>query len=126
MMLWVEMSRKYAAIVNSQKWPRSQTYNFRRVRRHGIYKYQQTHGGIPSNRRSLSLSAVQRDSSLKRDLDPSLQRLHEPGGMRRHYVIHRAVERGEDQPVVLRSFVDFLFLYGHFVSCQKKFAWQRL
>jgi proton-coupled amino acid transporter len=39
--------------------------------------------------------------------------------MRRHYVIRRAVARGEEQPVVLRSFVDFLFLYGHFVSNAK-------
>lgn len=83
---------------------------------HGIYKYQQTHAALLPGRRSLSFSAVQRDSSLARDLDPSLQHLNEPGGMRRHYVIHRAVARGEDQPVVLRSFVDFLFLYGHFAG----------
>jgi proton-coupled amino acid transporter len=36
--------------------------------------------------------------------------------MRRHYVIHKAVERGDEHPVVLRSFVDFLFLYGHFAG----------
>ena len=81
---------------------------------HGIYKYQQTHAADATvHKRSLSFSGVRRGSG---ELDESLQRLHEPGGMRRHYVIHRAVASGQDKPVVLRSFIDFLFLYGHFVS----------
>lgn len=87
------------------------------LRRHGIYKWQQAQSHAPTKRRSLSFSGVQRESSLAIGLDPSLQHIHEPGGFRRQFVINRAVERGEEEPRVLRSFIDFLYLYGHFVRC---------
>ncbi len=73
----------------------------------------------PSHRRALSFSAVpvpKREDSMTRSLDPSLAHLRELGGFRRAFVQHRAEERGEDGPRMLRSFVDFLFLYGHFVG----------
>jgi hypothetical protein len=53
---------------------------------------------------------------MTRSLDPSLQHLRELGGFRRQFVQKRAEARGEEVPRMLRSFVDFLFLYGHFVS----------
>lgn len=86
------------------------------VSSHGIYKWQQAQSQAPTRRRSLSFSGVQRENSLALGLDPSLQHIHEPGGFRRQFVINRAVERGEEEPRVLRSFIDFLYLYGHFVS----------
>ncbi|KAJ9095765.1 hypothetical protein QFC19_007478 [Naganishia cerealis] len=49
-------------------------------------------------------------------LDPSLAHMHEPGGFRRQFVINSARERGEAAPRVLKSFVDFLYLYGHFAG----------
>ncbi len=89
--------------------------------RHGIYKWQNAHRTVPpSHRRAASFSGVhpKREDSMTRDLDPSLQHLHEVGGFRRQFVRNQAVERGEEVPRMLRSFVDFLFLYGHFVSLQ--------
>jgi proton-coupled amino acid transporter len=53
---------------------------------------------------------------MTRSLDPSLQHLRQLGGFRRQFVQKRAQARGEEVPRMLRSFVDFLFLYGHFVS----------
>lgn len=86
---------------------------------HGIYKWQNAHRTVPpSHRRAASFSGVhpKREDSMTRDLDPSLQHLHEVGGFRRQFVRNQAVERGEEVPRMLRSFVDFLFLYGHFAG----------
>lgn len=34
----------------------------------------------------------------------------------------RADEAGTERPAVLNNFIDFLFLYGHFVSCPLRFV----
>lgn len=78
---------------------------------HGIYKYQQT-SLRAARRASFSAPPVRRNTSL----DPSLAHIHEPGGFRRQFVINSARERGEQAPRVLKSFVDFLYLYGHFAG----------
>lgn len=78
---------------------------------HAIYKYQQS-SLRPARRASFSAPLPRRDTSI----DPSLAHIHEPGGFRRQFIINSARERGQEAPRVLRSFVDFLYLYGHFVS----------
>ncbi|KAJ7811099.1 transmembrane amino acid transporter protein-domain-containing protein [Mycena olivaceomarginata] len=40
----------------------------------------------------------------------------EPGGFRRNYVLMRANERGEDEPVMLNNFIEFLYIFGHFAG----------
>lgn len=51
--------------------------------------------------------------------DPAFEHIHEPGGFRRNYVLLQgpANEDGEQQqPRILNNFIDFLYLFGHFVS----------
>ena len=50
------------------------------------------------------------------NLDPTLAHIKEPGGFRRNFVINRAQENGLVAPTIVRNVIDFLFLYGHFVS----------
>ncbi|KAI5450432.1 hypothetical protein NCC49_003055 [Naganishia albida] len=78
---------------------------------HAIYKYQQS-SLRPARRASFSAPLPRRDTSI----DPSLAHIHEPGGFRRQFIINSARERGQEAPRVLRSFVDFLYLYGHFAG----------
>ncbi len=49
--------------------------------------------------------------------DPAFEHIHEPGGFRRNYVLLQAngVDT-EEQPRILNNFIDFLYLFGHFVS----------
>lgn len=42
--------------------------------------------------------------------------MKEPGGFRRNFLTSRANERGIEGPPMLRNVIDFLYLYGHFVS----------
>ncbi|KAJ9479420.1 Vacuolar amino acid transporter 3 [Pseudozyma hubeiensis] len=51
-------------------------------------------------------------------IDPQLdvQGIKEPGGFRRFFVINQAQEQGRPPPRALRSFIDFLSLYGHFAG----------
>ena len=46
--------------------------------------------------------------------DPAFEHIHEPGGFRRNYVLmHSDVQEAPRD--MLNNFVDFLFLFGHFV-----------
>jgi hypothetical protein len=47
--------------------------------------------------------------------DPAFEHIHEPGGFRRNYVLLRANEQGTEEPRILNNFIDFLFIFGHFV-----------
>jgi proton-coupled amino acid transporter len=47
---------------------------------------------------------------------PAFEHIHEPGGFRRNYVLLRANEQGTEEPQILNNFIDFLLLFGHFVS----------
>jgi solute carrier family 36 (proton-coupled amino acid transporter) len=48
--------------------------------------------------------------------DSAFQHIHEPGGFRRNYLLRRANEQGTDRPRILNNFIDFLYIFGHFVS----------
>jgi hypothetical protein len=80
--------------------------------RHDIYKWQHDHRAGP--KRSASFSHVPLDRSAT--LDPTLAHIKEPGGFRRNFVVNRAQEQGLEAPPIVRNVIDFLFLYGHFVS----------
>ena len=51
----------------------------------------------------------------QRTPDPAFEHIHEPGGFRRNYVLMRATERGGEEPLVLNNFIEFLYIFGHFV-----------
>lgn len=82
------------------------------MNRHDLYKWQQDHQ--PAMQRSASFSHIPVDRTAT--LDPSLAHIREPGGFRRNFVVNRAQEQGLEPPTLVRNVVDFLFLYGHFVS----------
>ncbi|KZT29829.1 hypothetical protein NEOLEDRAFT_1084677 [Neolentinus lepideus HHB14362 ss-1] len=48
--------------------------------------------------------------------DSAFEHIHEPGGFRRNYVLLRAHQQGTHQPRILKSFIDFLYVYGHFAG----------
>ena len=48
--------------------------------------------------------------------DPAFEHIHEPGGFRRNYVLLRALEQGVTERPILNNFIDFLYLFGHFVG----------
>ena len=79
---------------------------------HDIYKWQHDHRAGP--KRSASFSHLPTDRSA--NLDPTLAHIKEPGGFRRNFIVNRAQEQGLEAPPVVRNVIDFLFLYGHFVS----------
>lgn len=63
-------------------------------------------------RQSISLPATR---SPPLDDDPLLQCLKQPGGFRRYHALNNAARHGKSPPnFVTSSFVEFLYLYGHF------------
>lgn len=67
------------------------------------------------SRRTRSESAhLPRTSTIDPDMDTSA--IREPGGFRRYFVLNQAAEQGRPPPRALRSFIDFLSLYGHFAG----------
>lgn len=47
---------------------------------------------------------------------PAFEHIHEPGGFRRNYVLLQAEQQGTQPRPIARNFVEFLYLFGHFVS----------
>lgn len=53
--------------------------------------------------------------------DPVFEHIHEPGGFRRNYVLLQgAIHEEREQPQILNNFIEFLYLFGHFVSGQSR------
>jgi proton-coupled amino acid transporter len=46
---------------------------------------------------------------------PAFANIHEPNGFRRNYVLTQAEREGVPKPRMLRSFVEFIYVFGHFV-----------
>jgi len=76
---------------------------------HDIYKWQ-------SEQRKHVRSRAASFGGRTPPLHPAFEHIHEPGGFRRNYVLLRADEQGTENPKILNNFIDFLFLFGHFVS----------
>lgn len=49
-------------------------------------------------------------------MNSAFEHIREPGGFRRNYVMMRANEQGLEEPIVSNNFIEFLYLFGHFVS----------
>lgn len=80
----------------------------------GIYKWT---ANVESERKQ----RLQRSQSISFPLPPAKsgdalsQRLKQPGGFRRHYVLSKAAKQGRTPPNLwTNSFAEFLCLYGHF------------
>ncbi|CAO3624842.1 unnamed protein product [Mucor fragilis] len=78
---------------------------------HDIYKWAEDVENEQLARRQRSQSFYVPRSE---PVDPSLARLKDPGGFRRHFVAKNAARQGRDTHWMTRTFVDFLALYGHF------------
>ena len=77
--------------------------------RHNLYKWQADQRRAAARPRSVSYAGSTAPPH------PAFQHIHEPGGFRRNYVLMRANEQGVEPPV-LRNFLEFLYIFGHFVS----------
>ena len=75
---------------------------------HNIYKWQSSRGVRP---RAASFAG-----STHSSVNPAFANIHEPGGFRRNYLLRRAQEQGEEEPEMVSSFIEFLYLFGHFVN----------
>jgi proton-coupled amino acid transporter len=80
------------------------------ILRHDIYKWQQEQRR-EGRRRSVSFAG---STSIAQD--PAFEHIHEPGGFRRNYVLLQNGNGHRDDPRMLNNFVDFLYIFGHFVS----------
>ena len=76
---------------------------------HDIYKWQS------DQRRFARPRASSFAGSTHSGINPAFANIHEPGGFRRNYLIMRAQEQGEERPEMASTFIDFLYLFGHFV-----------
>lgn len=77
---------------------------------HDIYKWHSD-----KRRQALRPRAASFAGGVPSVTDPAFDHIHEPGGFRRNYVLLRANEQGTEEPRILNNFIDFLFLFGHFV-----------
>jgi proton-coupled amino acid transporter len=77
---------------------------------HDLYKWAQDRPRRPTRAASFS------HPEDRPHLAPEFANIKEPGGFRRNFVVNRALEQGEEPPTMVRNVVDFLYLYGHFVS----------
>lgn len=63
----------------------------------------------------MSFSNVQSaiESQSETEIDHSLGYLRHPGGFRRHHIVNKARERGDEEPeIASTTFVDYLLLFG--------------
>ena len=77
---------------------------------HNIYKWE------ADQRRAARPRAASFSGSTRSSVNPTFANIHEPGGFRRNYLLMRAHEQGEEQPETVPSFIEFLYLFGHFVN----------
>lgn len=77
---------------------------------HDIYKWHADQQRQAARVRSVSFAGP------SPPMDPAFEHIHEPGGFRRNYVLLKANEQGtQEPPKMLNNFIDFLFIFGHFV-----------
>ena len=82
-----------------------------------LYKWAQSHGpehAAVRKTRSASFSHPSRPRNAS--ADSTFAHIKEPGGFRRAFLRAKAMEQGEEGPRVLRSTIEFLYLFGHFAG----------
>ncbi|KAI0070077.1 hypothetical protein K474DRAFT_1654255 [Panus rudis PR-1116 ss-1] len=78
---------------------------------HSLYKWEADRRRAANRPRAASFAG-----STTSAPHPAFEHIHEPGGFRRNYVLLRANERGGQEPPMVRNFIEFLYLFGHFAG----------
>ncbi|KAI0685968.1 transmembrane amino acid transporter protein-domain-containing protein [Cytidiella melzeri] len=78
---------------------------------HSIYKWQ-----ADKRRQAARPRAASYAGSTRSSIHPTFEHIHEPGGFRRNYVAMRAAQQGQEEPQMLRNFIEFLYIFGHFAG----------
>ncbi|KAN0065731.1 hypothetical protein ACQY0O_000861 [Thecaphora frezii] len=79
-----------------------------------VYRWAHKNRRVSTRRARSESLHLPRTATIDPELDVS--GIKEPGGFRRFFVINQAAEQGRPAPRALRSFIDFLSLYGHFAG----------
>ncbi|EPQ27471.1 uncharacterized protein PFL1_05009 [Pseudozyma flocculosa PF-1] len=79
-----------------------------------VYRWAHKNRRVSTRRTRSESLHLPRTQTIDPELDVS--GIKEPGGFRRFFVINQAAEQGRPAPRALRSFIDFLSLYGHFAG----------
>lgn len=85
---------------------------------HPIYKWQADQRKGTGRSRAASFSGP--STEPLHSPHPAFEHIHEPGGFRRNYVMLRSDEEGGEDLPVSNNFLEFLYLFGHFVSCDRR------
>lgn len=78
---------------------------------HDIYKWQ-------TDQRRLARPRAASFAGSSGAPNPTFANIHEPGGFRRNYLLMRNEEDGEEPPAISNNFIEFLYLFGHFVGIE--------
>ncbi|GAK65805.1 vacuolar amino acid transporter 3 [Moesziomyces antarcticus] len=79
-----------------------------------VYRWAHKNRRVSTRRTRSESLHMPRTATIDPELD--VQGIKEPGGFRRFFVINQAEQQGRAPPRALRSFIDFLSLYGHFAG----------
>lgn len=79
-----------------------------------VYRWAHKNRRVSTRRARSESLHLPRTATIDPELD--VQGIREPGGFRRFFVLAQAAEQGRPAPRALRSFIDFLSLYGHFAG----------
>ncbi|TKY85435.1 hypothetical protein EX895_005597 [Sporisorium graminicola] len=79
-----------------------------------VYRWAHKNRRVSARRTRSESLHIPRTATIDPELD--LQGIKEPGGFRRFFVNTQAEQQGRAPPRALRSFIDFLSLYGHFAG----------
>lgn len=79
-----------------------------------VYRWAHKNRRVSARRTRSESLHMPRTATIDPELD--VQGIKEPGGFRRFFVVNQAEQQGRPPPRALRSFIDFLSLYGHFAG----------
>lgn len=79
-----------------------------------VYRWAHKNRRVSTRRTRSESLHMPRTATIDPELD--VQGIKEPGGFRRFFVNTQAEQQGRAPPRALRSFIDFLSLYGHFAG----------
>lgn len=79
-----------------------------------VYRWAHKNRRVSTRRTRSESLHMPRTATIDPELD--VQGIKEPGGFRRFFVNYQAEQQGRAPPRALRSFIDFLSLYGHFAG----------
>lgn len=77
---------------------------------HPIYKWEANQRRQAARNRAASFAGP---STV--EVHPAFEHIHEPGGFRQNYLLVRANGQSAEEPAVPSNFIEFLYLFRHFV-----------